>query len=90
MQQNKKGVRMKISHGEIDSINMTLHGVNGKGNSNLDCPTIYRAVEELEKVKEKTKVIHIVIHYKNSDKKTANFDSIHKAKSWLNLNDNKE
>lgn len=79
----------KLFNENLKSVHVSFHVVGGKGVS-LDCPTIHKAIEEISGFAQKIKLIHISINYKNSEKKSANFDSITKAISWLNLNDNKE
>ncbi len=80
----------KLFNDNLKSVRLSFHVVSGKSVPNLDCATIQRAVDELESFPQKIKLVNITIIYKNSEKKSANFDSISKAVSWLNLNDIKE
>lgn len=81
----KWGVKgLKVKH-----VRTSVHLSDGKIIS-TDSPTIRFAVDSLKDVSGKIKIVHIVINYTNGEKKTANCETMHKAISWLNLNDMQE
>jgi len=74
---------------EVKSVHVTVDSGGGK-TVVIDETTVYRAVNSLEAIHDRVKVIHVSMTYKQGEKKKANFDSKSKAISWLNLNDTKE
>ena len=81
-------IREDVGH-EIKSVTLTVHCVGGKVIKTEETKVRY-AIENLTLVKEKIKLVNIIITYASKEHKRANCDSKDKAISWLNLNNTKE
>jgi len=71
---------------EIIGVEVTID-VIGKHNIRESFARPYHAVHYLSCFKDKFKLIHLSIRYKNGDIKKANLTQLQSAISWLNLND---
>ena len=71
---------------KINNVRMVVHLTSGKILT-IDNPSIQLAIDSLNIISEKTKMVHVVIKYTNGEKKSVNCESITKTVTWLNLND---
>ena len=75
-----------MSEKEISNVGVTID-VIGKNNVRENFARPYHAVHFLSSFKDKFKVIHLVITYKDGNTKSANLTQLQSAISWFNLND---